>query len=138
MRDRLRRLYLALCLAVVALLANGFEEQQLSANVFAALHEDASTAGGAFHVMPDGRIMAGHMDGAHNVPDAGGHTHKGHADCDTCGAVAGMAAFTLPSLPVVIVPPAIATPFALAPPTGLRRATLHPAYASRAPPARLI
>ena len=128
-KNRFLRVCFALWLGLVALAANGFEQRELSLNVIAAT-VSAPEGGAAFHVMPDGTIMAGSM--VHG--EAGGHTHKGHADCDVCGAVAEMAAITLPVLPVVPLPQVEFEAARPATPAFAFRTSVSPPYSSRAPP----
>lgn len=133
----LRRLRLTFWLGLLALMASGAAQHQLSFNVLdAALSNHSHVAG---HYMPDGTFMAGAMHGdaheGHTDPaQAGGHTHKGHADCNMCGTVAAMAAFTL-STPLAVPPPSLvgeAQAIALTSVFLIRRE--HVPYASRAPP----
>ncbi|MBX7200499.1 MAG: DUF2946 family protein [Rhodospirillaceae bacterium] len=130
----LPRAFFALWLALAALAANAFEQRALGFNVIAATAEAAPTGAlaGATHVMPDGTVMAGPMGHAHETP--GGHTHKGHADCELCGFIADMAAFTLASLTVLPQPPETFAGYVPAAPNAQRSAAARPPYASRAPP----
>ncbi len=137
--QKLPRFGLAVWLGVVALAAGGLEQNQLAINVV-----DAAIAGGpavAGHIMPDGRFMAGpmvnHPDGAAHgqAADAGGHTNKGHADCEMCGAVAAMSAVAAASGPVVPVPWAFAAAPSRAAPNLIFPGASRAPYASRAPPA---
>jgi hypothetical protein len=137
MRTRLRHFCMAFWLGLLALAANGLEQQQLNTNVLVALSTDlAAGHGGASgtHVMPDGTVMAGTMADDHAARGAGGHTHKGHADCEVCGAVAAMAAITLPILPCVPLPTPQYQAGASAAFTAATLAEPYPPYASRAPP----
>jgi hypothetical protein len=138
------RIALALWLGIAALAANAVEQQQLNGNVITAAYQDfaAAKAGPGFHVMPDGTVMAGsmsHMDaGEHRHAGPGGHTHKGHMDCEVCGAVAAMAAITLPALPEFPLPK---DEFHAAPVIGVHTIATgrrYSAYASRAPPPDLM
>ena len=137
------RVCMALWLGIIALAANAFEQQQLTTNILVATAADPAPKAG-FHVMPDGTAMAGsmvHADGPsaiHRTTDADGHTHRGHADCEICGTVAAMAAFTLPSLPEMPLPLSqlhVASP---ADPQAAHTARPYSPYASRAPPALTI
>ena len=133
----LRRLRLTFLFALLALMASGTAQQQLSFNVLdAALTNHSNVAG---HTMPDGTFMAGAMhanahEGHTDASQSGGHTHKGHADCTMCGAVAAMAALTL-ATPLAVPPPAITgEAFALTLTSVLLTRRDHAPYASRAPP----
>ena len=133
----LRRLRLTFWLGLLALMASGTAQHQLSFNILdAALTNHSHVAG---HYMPDGTFMAGSMHGeAHadhtDTPQNAGHTHKGHADCNMCGAVAAMAAVTL-STPLAVPPPAvIIETHVVALNSVLRIRREHAPYASRAPP----
>jgi Protein of unknown function (DUF2946) len=139
--NHLSRLVLALWLGIGALAANAFEQQQLTINILEAVASDAHTAESPqFHVMPDGTVMAGTMGehpSAHHH-DAGGHTHKGHADCEVCGTVATLAAITLPILPILPVPRSFSESTPVAAPESQFYDFLRTPYASRAPPSQLI
>lgn len=142
----LRRLRLTFWLGLLAVLASGTAQHQLSFNVLdAALKNSAHEIAG--HYMPDGTFMAGAMHGSAlgsaqgsihgdhtDASQDAGHTHKGHADCNMCGAVAAMAAVTL-SAPLAVPPPSIIddSPAPVLESALLARRTFAP-YASRAPP----
>ena len=124
------RAFFALWLAIAALGANAVEQRELGFAVIAATAQDAATS----HIMPDGTVMAGPMGHSHDHDKAGGHTHKGHADCDLCGLVADMAAFTPAALVVFPLPPEGFAAFVLAAPGTQVSAAASPPYSSRAPP----
>ncbi len=130
---RVSRAFFALWLALAALAANAFEQRELGFNVIAATAEADSQ--GVSHVMPDGTVMAGTMAHGHA---AAGHTHKGHADCELCGFIADMAAFTLASAAILPQPPETFAVFTAAAPDAQLTAAPSPPYASRAPPATMI
>jgi len=67
----LRHVGFAVWLGVIALAASGIEQGQLSANIVTAAMDDAAM------MAKMGHDMAHHHG-------AGGHTHKGHADCEVC------------------------------------------------------
>ncbi len=73
-----------------------------------------------------------HKGHDHNAP--GGHTHKGHADCAVCGAVAAMAALTLPTTLAFHVPTEFAAPVNILHMEFTRRSARYALYISRAPP----
>jgi hypothetical protein len=134
---RLSRFALALWIAVLALTAGAVEQQQLASTVIAVtLAEAGGHAVG--HYMPDGTYMAGSMASAaesHAGHEAGGHTHKGHADCEVCGTLAAMAGFTLPVIGGIIFPPRFTLPPNVTAVAALAIARPPAPYASRAPPA---
>lgn len=131
------RAFFALSLAIAALTVNAAQQRELGFNVIAATAEAP-----AFHVMPDGSVMAGdmgvvapearHHHAAHG--SAGGHTHRGHADCDLCGFVADMGAFTLAAVTILPQPPEILAGYVQTAPQTRHFAAPSPPYASRAPP----
>ncbi len=139
---RLHRVGFTVWLCLIALVASGIAQNQLSANILAAKLAEASGSPGALHVMPDGTLMAGAMPavdragepGADGADAAGGHTNKGHADCSMCGAVAALAALSLPLPDTIALPvaPALAADW-LTDPSIFAGAYRLP-YASRAPP----
>jgi len=140
MRLRLHRLGFALWLGLLALTASGVAQNQLSTNVLVAALDTAAGRAPAGHYMPDGTFMAGSMSGMSHAdhhsdsPDAGGHTHKGHADCSMCGVVASMAALSVPVLDAILVPDVFAK--SLSKP-GARSVVVgrhYAPYSSRAPP----
>jgi hypothetical protein len=120
--SRLRRAVVAVCIAAAALVGSGVEQLQLSQNVMAAT---VAEAGAPSMQAPCPDHVAAH---------AGGHTHKGHADCAICGTLAFLAAFTLP-LAATPVPPAPVYD-SPAPARGAVRPVAVSAlpYRSRAPP----
>ncbi len=130
--------HFVLWLGLLALTASGIAQNQLSINVLtAAIGGHAHDAAGG-HVMPDGTFMAGSMDvstsGGKSQPDATGHTHKGHADCSMCGAVAAMTSVSVPVANTFIVPAAFAFSHAQAAVDVISTRALYAPYASRAPP----
>lgn len=129
------RTFFALWLAITALAVNAFEQRELGFAVIAATAD-----GGDFHIMPDGSRMAGSMARAmdgHAHDAGGGHTHKGHADCELCGFVADMAAFTPAAFTVLPQPPE--TFLGVTPLSAEAQLSAAPAppYAPRAPPSRM-
>ena len=76
---------------LLALLVNAFYPVPLTINVVAALADEAT------------RLEAAGPH-AHPGPAKGGHTHRGHADCALCGAMGGLACFSLPPLEVLALP----------------------------------
>jgi len=145
---RLHRIGLALWLGLLALTASGLAQNQLSTNVLRAAlaghshdsqaHEGHHDHGGNAHAsgghfMPDGTYMAGPMHGAAQ-PDAGGHTNKGHADCNMCGAVAAMASISVPVADTVIVPRVFDERRLQLRVASIIPRALYAPYASRAPP----
>jgi hypothetical protein len=120
----LRHFGFAVWLGAIALAASGIQQGQLSANVVTAAIDDAAM------MAKMGHDMAHHHG-------AGGHTHKGHADCEVCGVVAALAFVTIPVAALVPAPQL----FALAPNTFTAQFTLPATrsapYASRAPPTLL-
>lgn len=125
------RAFFAFWLAIAALTVNAVAQRELGFAVIAATAEDAG-----FHIMPDGSRMAGSMGHAHD--STGGHTHKGHADCDLCGLVADMAAFTPASVTLLPQPPEVYAGYSQPAPQARHFAAPSPPYASRAPPAAMI
>lgn len=148
-----RRFGLAAWLVAAALLGNAAAQNQLAVNVVAATTERAAQASAdasaeasdphahhAHHAGHHGTAAADasppashdHHAGHHG---AGGHTHKGHADCDVCGVVAVMAALTLPSAIIVATPPTALCPSGVRPADDFARVSPRYAlYVSRAPP----
>jgi len=142
-----RRLGFAAWLVAIALIASAAAQNQLSINVIEATTERAAAplpadphahhhdhvqhmaAAPAAMPMAPAPMPAGHD---HHAP--GGHTHKGHADCAVCGAVAAMAALTLPATLVVDVPTDFARPANLTHAEFVRRSARYALYISRAPP----
>jgi hypothetical protein len=121
-------------LGLLALVASGTAQHQLSFNVLdAALKNHTHEAAG--HYMPDGTFMAGPMHGDHtDASEDGGHTHKGHADCNMCGAVAAMASLTIAATTLILPPPMIGDPHAPTLTSVVIVRRNHAPYASRAPP----
>jgi hypothetical protein len=129
------RLTFAFWLGLLALMASGVEQYQLSTNVIQTAFAEAraGVTGVSGHFMPDGTFMAGPM--SHDMArEAGGHTHKGHMDCEVCGALAALAAFTLPSLIVLAPPIGFALPERAAVLRAPVLADISSPYSSRAPP----
>ncbi|TAK99624.1 MAG: DUF2946 domain-containing protein [Rhodospirillaceae bacterium] len=120
---RLRRSIIALWFGVFTLAVSGVEQNQLAANVMVAATTDAGVSVGST-IHPADCPM-------HN---AGGHTHKGHADCAICGSLAALTAVTLSAAVVPLAPPELAD----ASPIDIPRTSvldLRPSpYSSRAPP----
>jgi len=147
----LSQLVLAFWLGILALAANAIEQQQLNTNVLEVAvaelgdHGQTSVGHARYHIMPDGRVMMGTMGGEASSTDretvhhhdTGGHTHRGHSDCEVCGAVAAMAAFTLPVLAFVPLPPVLVGSFLSSEHEYLFRSVPHSSYSSRAPPVLL-
>ena len=140
----LHRLGFAFWLGLLALTAGGVAQNQLFTNVLIAKLAEAGGRPAGGHFMPDGTYMAGPMHGAPSTgmesgtPEtadaSSGHTHKGHSDCTVCGAVAAMAALSVPILNTIKIPDIIAPSL-----DGTSERTLLPRsprapYASRAPP----
>lgn len=132
---RIKTLWIALWLGVIALVAGAFEQQQFG---FSAL-----TAGGihtssafkvptGYHMMPDGILMAGAMHGA--TPDSGREADEPPSDGNACTAIAAMGVFTTPLLIAVLAPGEARADRAYLPPVAIAPVSGHPAYASRAPP----
>ncbi len=130
----LNRFGFALWIGLLALMASGFAQNQLSSNVLlASLNPDATSSVGG-HYMPDGTFMAGPMAGAHTAPAQDGHTHKGHADCALCSVVAAMAALAVPVLDTVVAPDVFAAPTSWSAVSLRFTDASYVPYASRAPP----
>jgi len=140
-----------LWLGLLALTAGGLMQNQLARDVVVATlndHQHPGASGG--HFMPDGTYMAGPMHGGHGDHQAaahdghhgdhsdhhsqGGHTHKGHADCDVCGLVASMAALSVPVLDTIVLPEVFAAPPSAYALGNIHTRALYAPYASRAPP----
>jgi hypothetical protein len=90
---RLRRSLFTLWFGIFTLAVSGVEQNQLAGNVMLAAVVD----GGA------------HADSTVHPADcpmhsAGGHTHKGHADCAVCGVLAALTAVTLPVVAIPMLP----------------------------------
>lgn len=132
---RIRTLWIALWLGVIALTSSAFEQQQFRFTNLTAggIHApSAFKVPDGYHMMADGVLMAGAMHGA--VPASGRGAGKPPSDSNACAAIAAMGVFTIP-MPVAAPAPAAEngdhTPL---PPAAITRASWHPAYASRAPP----
>ena len=136
----LHRFGFALWLGLLALTASGIAQNQLSTNVLIAKLAESGSHAASGHYMPDGTFMAGPMsDMADCQPgdaakNSDGHTHKGHADCTLCGAVAAMAALTLSVAESVLVPDIFAAPDSWPSAPSIFFAAPRAPYASRAPP----
>lgn len=143
-----RRLGFAAWLVAIALIGNAAAQNQLGLNVLEATTERAAVAEAAVPADPHAHhhtpeqhaaMMAAapaaapaHAGHDHNAP--GGHTHKGHADCSVCGAVAAMAALTLPATLAFDVPRDFAAPVNILHAEFTRRTARYALYISRAPP----
>ena len=90
---RLRRSLFTLWFGIFTLAVSGVEQNQLAGNVMLAAVVD-----GGVHVGPT--VHPGDCP----IHSAGGHTHKGHADCAVCGVLAALTAVTLPAIAVPILP----------------------------------
>jgi hypothetical protein len=122
-------------LGLLALVASTFQQAELAYNVVnVAVQEAGSSHHGthAYHVMPDGTVMA---DGAMDASaTAGGHTHRGHADCKLCGVEAALSFVTFSLPPVVPRPAAIARRMPQDVSQALTSGWATAAYSPRAPP----
>ncbi len=146
---RLRRLGFAAWLVAIALIANAAAQNQLALNVVDAATEQAApaaipaqtTAGPHAHhdhaahmaAMQAAAAQVEHAAHQHHA-GSGGHTHKGHADCSVCGAVAVMAALTLPATLVLDIPRDVVRSAEMAVASVIRTAARYERYNSRAPP----
>ncbi|MGE4064537.1 MAG: hypothetical protein AB7E79_14315 [Rhodospirillaceae bacterium] len=143
-----RRFGFAAWLVAIALVANLAAQNQLGINVIEATSEAAAVVAPADphahhhhdHAKPSNATpevvlsAPGHAHD-HSAPD--GHTHKGHADCAVCGAVAAMAALTLPAAVAVGIPSGFARPTDTSRTEFIRSAARYALYVSRAPPSHI-
>ena len=138
--SRLRRFGAVLLFSLLALAASTVAQNQLSNNVLLAALEGETIVPGAGHYMPDGTFMAGPMadmgHAAHHTIPAqnGGHTHKGHADCSLCGAVAAMGSLVVPVFEAVLVPESFDRPRSWPAAYSVIAERVYEPYLSRAPP----
>lgn len=132
---RIRTLWIALWLGLVALVSGAFEQQQFGLSTLTAggIHtHSAFKVPTGYHMMPDGILMAGSMHGVSPVSerDAGDLP----SDSNACTAIAAMGTFTMP-LPVAVLGPGEGNEDRpVLPLAAIARTSWHPAYASRAPP----
>jgi hypothetical protein len=122
---RLRHSILAIWLGLFTLTVISVQQLQLSTDVVAAAAADAQAPG------QTPAVAAHHPDGC---PNAGGHTHKGHADCKVCGVLAALTAVTLPVLLLPAPPSALASAAPVAAPVASRAGLPAAPYESRGPP----
>jgi hypothetical protein len=121
-------------LGLLALVASTFQQAQLAYNVVNVAVQEAGNHSGthAYHVMPDGMVMAnGAMDAS---ATKGGHTHRGHTDCKLCGVEAALAFVTFSLPPVVPLPTQITRGIAQEASHSLTVGWAAAAYSPRAPP----
>ena len=113
----------AIWLGLVALVASGLQQTQLSTSVVEGAVADAQMMKLMGHTMAQ-------MEHHH-----GGHTHEGHADCVICGATDAMAFMTV-SVPPPLMPPMTFARQVYVPSQAFSLAAVFAAsYSSRAPPA---
>ena len=132
---RIRTLWIALWLGLIALVSGAFEQQQFGLSTLTAggIHTtSAFKVPTGYHMMPDGVLMAGSMHGALPVP--GREADDPPSDSNACTAIAAMGMFTMP-LPVAVLAPGEGKEDrTVLPPAAIARTSWHPAYTSRAPP----
>lgn len=142
---RLRRFGFAAWLVAVALIANAAAQNQLALNVVEAATEQAAQPPAPAdphahhdHAQHMAAMAAAAQTQAHAAhqhhSDAGGHTHKGHADCAVCGVVAVMAGLTLPAAIAFDIPRDFVRPGNVVSASAARIARRYERYISRAPP----
>jgi len=130
-------------LVAIALIANAAAQNQLALNVVEAATVQATPAATPVDPHAHHHDHAQHMAAAKAAPHAahqhhaGGHTHKGHADCALCGAVAVMAALTLPATIMMQNPREIVAQAVTIRAEHVALLAQYPPYSSRAPPAAL-
>lgn len=128
-------------IGLIAVAAINLAQTQLSSNIIvAALSGERQHGASGGHTMPDGTFIAGPMLGQidcrapQDESDAGGHTHKGHADCQVCGAVAAMASLSAASAQSLRLPDLFCAPPPLIGRMVFIAAPAATPYAPRAPP----
>lgn len=138
----LRRLGFAAWLVAIALIANAAAQNQLALNVVEATNERAAAPATPVdphahhdHAQHVAAMQAPAQASHQHRAGPGGHTHKGHADCAVCGAVAIMAGLTLPAAIIFDLPRNFARPADPARAEIIRTAARYARYLSRAPPA---